>query len=167
MSGKGVCDGYFLTLSPMIITFAALILNIFLNWLLIYGNWGFPAMGLNGAGVATFISRIAMSLAIFWFIFKSKTIGYSFKSVFNFNFSSCVLRTDINPDLLNDTGCFFNVDPQFANIGERNYCPTVGSPAINAGIAIPISPVLIDINGEPRPFGATLPDIGCYETSTE
>jgi len=88
-------------------------------------------------------------------------------TVFNFNFSSCVLRTDINPDLLNDTGCFFNVDPQFANIGERNYCPTVGSPAINAGIAIPISPVLIDINGEPRPFGATLPDIGCYETSTE
>jgi len=88
MSGKGVCDGYFLTLSPMIITFAALILNIFLNWLLIYGNWGFPAMGLNGAGVATFISRIAMSLAIFWFIFKSKTIGYSFKSVFNFNFKT-------------------------------------------------------------------------------
>ena len=29
--------------------------NIFLNWLLIYGNWGFPALGVAGAGYATTI----------------------------------------------------------------------------------------------------------------
>ena len=86
MSGKNLCDGYFLTLSPMIITFGALLLNIFLNWLFIYGNWGFEPMGLNGAGLATLIARVAMSLAILWFIFKSKTIGYKLKSVFNFDF---------------------------------------------------------------------------------
>ena len=30
--------------------------NIFLNWLLIYGNWGFPAMGATGGGLATAIA---------------------------------------------------------------------------------------------------------------
>jgi len=88
LSGKNVCDGYYLTMSPMIITFAALILNIFLNWLLIYGNWGFPPMGLNGAGMATLISRIAMAIAVTWFVFQSPTIGFKWKSVFNFNFQT-------------------------------------------------------------------------------
>ena len=88
MSGKNLCDGYFLTLSPMIITFGALLLNIFLNWLLIYGNWGFKPMGLKGAGLATLIARIVMALAILWFIFKSKTIRYKLKSVFNSDFKT-------------------------------------------------------------------------------
>ncbi|MCK9361805.1 MATE family efflux transporter [Patescibacteria group bacterium] len=29
-----------------------------LNWLLIYGNWGFPALGLVGAGIATLIAQV-------------------------------------------------------------------------------------------------------------
>ncbi len=32
-------------------------LNVFLNWVLIYGNLGFPAYGLDGAGMATLASR--------------------------------------------------------------------------------------------------------------
>ncbi|HDR06449.1 MAG TPA: MATE family efflux transporter, partial [Candidatus Coatesbacteria bacterium] len=37
--------------------FAAVnILNVFLNWLLIFGNWGFPRMGVNGAALASSIS---------------------------------------------------------------------------------------------------------------
>ena len=86
MSGKNFCDGYFLTLWPMLITFGALILNIFLNWVFIYGHFGFPAMGLVGAGWATLIARIFMGLLVFWVIFKSKTIGFSLASVFKFNF---------------------------------------------------------------------------------
>jgi MATE family multidrug resistance protein len=35
------------------------LLNVFLNWILIYGNLGAPAMGLDGAGLATLLSRIA------------------------------------------------------------------------------------------------------------
>ncbi len=35
----------------------AVLLNIFLNWVLIYGNLGMPAYGLEGAGIATLASR--------------------------------------------------------------------------------------------------------------
>ncbi|MBK1790557.1 MATE family efflux transporter [Persicirhabdus sediminis] len=42
--------------------------NIVLNWLLIYGNWGFPELGLEGAGWATLISRIYTAVAVFIWI---------------------------------------------------------------------------------------------------
>ena len=50
------------------ISMATVLLNIFLNWLLIYGNMGAPAMGLEGAGYATLISRIVLVIAMLvWF----------------------------------------------------------------------------------------------------
>lgn len=36
----------------------AVLLNIFLNWVLIYGNLGAPRLELVGAGIATFLSRV-------------------------------------------------------------------------------------------------------------
>jgi len=38
--------------------------NIFFNWLWMFGNWGFPAMGLAGAGWATLVSRILMLVGL-------------------------------------------------------------------------------------------------------
>lgn len=48
---------------PMIILLAGVALNILLNWVLIYGNWGAPPLGLEGAGIATLISRWLMAVA--------------------------------------------------------------------------------------------------------
>ena len=39
------------------------VLNIIGNYALIYGAWGMPALGLTGAGVSTFISRVVMFFA--------------------------------------------------------------------------------------------------------
>ena len=36
---------------------AAVIVNLVLNYLLIYGKLGFPALGVRGAAIATVISR--------------------------------------------------------------------------------------------------------------
>lgn len=47
-------------LVPMVFLSAGVLLNVGLNWLLIYGHWGLPALGLAGAGVATLITRLAM-----------------------------------------------------------------------------------------------------------
>ena len=45
---------------------AGILANIFFNWLWMFGHWGFPAMGLAGAGWATLVSRILM-LAGLWY----------------------------------------------------------------------------------------------------
>jgi MATE family multidrug resistance protein len=45
---------------------AGILANIFFNWLWMFGNWGFPAMGLAGAGWATLVSRILMLVGLWY-----------------------------------------------------------------------------------------------------
>ena len=61
-------EGLSLTKQAMMITVSGNILNIFFNYLLIFGKLGFPAYGLMGAGIATLISRIYMALAMILFV---------------------------------------------------------------------------------------------------
>ncbi|MFC2188020.1 MATE family efflux transporter [Peijinzhouia sedimentorum] len=61
-------EGLSQTRQAMVITIASNLLNVFLNYLLIFGKWGFPALGLNGAGWATLISRVVMATAMFLFV---------------------------------------------------------------------------------------------------
>lgn len=58
------CNGLNDTATPMWIIIGADVLNIIGNWLLIFGNWGFPELGLSGAGWSTLAARIASALAI-------------------------------------------------------------------------------------------------------
>ena len=63
---KNFCEALDNPWAPTLILSASVPLNIAFNWLLIYGNWGAPALGLTGAGVATLLSR-ALSLVALWF----------------------------------------------------------------------------------------------------
>ena len=45
------------TTAPMVAGVIAILTNLFLNWVLIYGNLGAPALGVKGAAIATVISR--------------------------------------------------------------------------------------------------------------
>jgi MATE family multidrug resistance protein len=58
-----------------IIQLAGVLLNILLNYWLIFGKAGFPAMGLTGAGLATFIARLATLFAIAIYLLFSKTLA--------------------------------------------------------------------------------------------
>lgn len=60
------------TRMPMWIILGCNALNIFGNYLLIYGNWGFPEMGLTGAGIATLTSRIVSAAVIMSVFFHKK-----------------------------------------------------------------------------------------------
>ncbi len=62
-------EGLSNTWVPMVVVLGCNLLNIGLNYLLIYGHAGFPALGLNGAGWATFTSRILMALGIAVFVY--------------------------------------------------------------------------------------------------
>jgi multidrug resistance protein, MATE family len=47
----------------LVVTLLAVLLNILVNWLLIFGNWGFPELGARGAAVATIATQL-MSLLV-------------------------------------------------------------------------------------------------------
>ena len=61
---KQFSDGLGETKWPMYLSLASLPVNGFLNYLFIFGKFGFPRMELEGAGLATFISRLLLFIAI-------------------------------------------------------------------------------------------------------
>lgn len=61
-------EGLSFTKQAMYITIIANITNIIGNYILIYGKWGFPEMGLNGSAWATLFSRVLMALLMGFFV---------------------------------------------------------------------------------------------------
>ena len=60
---RNFSEGIGITKYAMYITIASNMLNIFLNWVLIFGKLGFPDMGVRGAALSTLISRILMFIS--------------------------------------------------------------------------------------------------------
>lgn len=52
------------TVFPMVTSIVAVVLNLFFNWVLIFGNLGAPELGVKGAAIATVISRFAEVLIL-------------------------------------------------------------------------------------------------------
>ena len=69
LGAKQFSDGLSITKPSAIITIIGLAVNILLNWILIYGNWGFPALGIAGTGYATSFTRFLMAAAMIGYIF--------------------------------------------------------------------------------------------------
>ena len=64
----------------------ALILNVGLNAILIFGLLGAPALGVAGAAIATLASRMAELGILLWQLFRQKNpLGLSFSSLFRFD----------------------------------------------------------------------------------
>jgi MATE family multidrug resistance protein len=62
---KQFLEGLGNTIAALIVTTAMNLLNVLLNYVLIFGHWGFQPMGATGAGIATFISRLLMPFCFF------------------------------------------------------------------------------------------------------
>lgn len=58
---------------PMYTSFFALIINIVFNWLLIFGNMGFPVMGIEGAAIATVLARALETLITIFIVYYTKS----------------------------------------------------------------------------------------------
>jgi putative MATE family efflux protein len=54
------------------------VLNILLDWLLIFGHFGLPAKGLQGAAVATLISNAVGSMVIIIYVLATKRLPFRF-----------------------------------------------------------------------------------------
>ncbi len=86
-SFKQFMEGLGNTRTAMNITIAANVLNIGLNYVLIYGNYGAPALGVSGAAYATLISRMLMPVAFLLIFLRSASLRRYFKFFCRENFS--------------------------------------------------------------------------------
>lgn len=68
---KQLCDGLSRTRLPMYASIIGNLLNVLLNYLLIFGNHGFPQMGVAGAALGTLISRVFMLFLLIVFLKRS------------------------------------------------------------------------------------------------
>ena len=83
---KQFIEGLSVMRPAMIITLLANLINAFANWVLIFGNVGFPALGLDGAGWATFTSRVFMAGMLMIYVmnnrfFNQYDVSFHFKSI--------------------------------------------------------------------------------------
>ena len=76
-SVKQFLEGIGNTSIAMVITITSNLLNVFFNYVLIYGKWGFPEMGVLGAGIATLIARCSMPLMYILYL-RFKPLWWSY-----------------------------------------------------------------------------------------
>ncbi|CAG2532184.1 MATE family [Maribacter dokdonensis] len=106
---KQFSEGLSQTKYPMYATIIANVINIVLNYLLIFGNFGFPEMGIVGAAVGTLVSRFFMVLYL-WFILKTKEKFKYYVTKFNFaNLEKTVMQKIVELGFPSALQMFFEV----------------------------------------------------------
>ena len=80
----------------MISTVIANIINVILNYILIYGEFGFPRLELIGAGIGTLVSRFIMVLIIIYLIKSNAKTNQYIKNLFSFEYSSKIINKIFN-----------------------------------------------------------------------
>lgn len=83
---KQYAEGLSYTKVAMYISLGGNLLNIILNYFLIFGVWIFPRMELFGAGVATLIARVGMAVCMALYVYRGKPFiafrpGFVFRSI--------------------------------------------------------------------------------------
>ena len=84
---KQFLEGLGNTTVAMVLTILVNGLNILLNWVLVFGHCGFPAMGATGAGIATFVSRLLLPVC-FTLVILLKKEWRRYLSLFSFKQNS-------------------------------------------------------------------------------
>lgn len=77
----------------------AFVLNVFFNWIFIFGKFGAPALGLTGAAIGTIISRfVECSIMVGYLFLFDKKINFTFKKFLSFDreIFKKYLKTGIN-----------------------------------------------------------------------
>ena len=60
--------------AALVVTLGGLVVNAALNWMLIFGNWGAPALGMNGSAWASFFTTFFMAACLGGFIMAERRV---------------------------------------------------------------------------------------------
>jgi MATE family multidrug resistance protein len=74
-------DGLGNTKPGMVVSIGANLLNVCMNYLLIFGSWGCPELGLYGAGISNLIARWVMGLGMAGYFYLSAS-GFEWRDSF-------------------------------------------------------------------------------------
>lgn len=106
---KQFSEGLSQTKYPMYATVLANVINIILNYLLIFGTFGFPKMGVVGAAIGTLVSRFIMLIFI-WVMLRGKQKFHDYVTGFNFKrIEKKVMQKIINLGFPSALQMFFEV----------------------------------------------------------
>lgn len=81
-TAKQFLEGIGNTKVAMVTIIISNVINIFLNWVFIFGHFGFEAMGAVGAGLATLIARVAQCVVMLAYFFYSPKFREYTKGLF-------------------------------------------------------------------------------------
>lgn len=106
---KQFTDGMSITKYPMYATLLANIVNIGLNYVLIFGKWGFPELGIVGAAYGTLASRIIMVIYLHVLLSKNKRTKRIITDLKFFVLDTLMIKKIINLGSLSAMQMFFEV----------------------------------------------------------
>ncbi|WP_211321898.1 MATE family efflux transporter [Tenacibaculum gallaicum] len=106
---KQFSDGMSMTRYPMYATLIANVLNVILNYLLIYGKFGFPELGIVGAAYGTLLSRVVMVVYLWWLLSKKERSKRLVTNIKIFVLDTLMIRKVINLGTPSAMQMFFEV----------------------------------------------------------
>lgn len=106
---KQFADGLSLTKYSMYAIILTNVVHVFFNYVLIYGVWGFPKLGIIGAALGTVISRIMMVVFIHYLLKYNKQIQPYFKKLSFREIKKSAIRKIVNLGLPSAMQMLFEV----------------------------------------------------------
>jgi len=106
---KQYTDGLSRTIYPMYATVVANIINVIINYILIFGMLGFPKLGIIGAAIGTLMSRIIMFIFLFYMLMDKKIIYNYISDLKSFMYDKFMIKEILDLGFPTSLQMFFEV----------------------------------------------------------